>query len=182
MQSVDRFPVSKPIVSEKLIVINGAGLDGSAEQVLAQLCARLQTEGYTGPGYLEAVLEREKRFPTALPTRPYATAIPHADASCVLDTGVAVAVLDHPVLFQAMDAPDQYLPVRAVLLMAIAHSGQQVTTLQGVCNILTQQDAVEQLVAAETPEEVLAVLRPLLDRQTDQARNLAGKRGQCDPE
>ena len=158
--------MSKPIVSEKLIVINGVGLDGSAEQVIGQLCARLQAEGYTGPGYLEAVLEREARFPTALPTLPYATAIPHADAACVRDTGVAVAILDHPVPFRAMDSPDQYLPVRAVLLMAVAHSAQQVTTLHWVCNILNNREAVEELVAAQTPAEVMAVLRPLLEYQT----------------
>jgi PTS system galactitol-specific IIA component len=161
--------VSKPIVSEKLIMINGAGLNGSAEQVISLLCARLQAEGYTGAGYLQAVLEREKSFPTALPTLPYATAIPHADASCVRETGVAVAILDHPVPFHAMDSPDKCLPVRAVLLMAVAHSAEQVTTLHWVCDMLNHQETVERLVAARTPAAAMAVLRPLLEYQTEPA-------------
>lgn len=161
--------MSKPIVSESLIVINGIGADGSAEQVISLLCQRLQAEGYTDAGYLQAVLERERRFPTALPTLPYATAIPHADPIHVRETGVAVAVLDHAVPFQAMDSPDQSLPVRAVLLLAVADSSTQAATLQWVCEILNRQEAVEQLVSAANPAAAMAVLRPLLECQTQGA-------------
>lgn len=155
--------MSKPIVSENLIVIANAGQDGSAEQVISTLCLRLQSEGYIDAGYLEAVLEREKHFPTALPTQPYATAIPHADALGVRETGVAVAILDHPVAFRAMDSPDRYLPVRAVLLIAVAHSTEQMSTLHWVCSLLNQQEAVERLVSSGSPAEAMAVLRPLLE-------------------
>ena len=154
--------MSKPIVSEKLIVVHGGGLDGSAEQVITLLCQRLQAEGYTEAGYLEAVLEREKRFPTALPTLPYATAIPHADPLHVRETGVAVAILDHAVPFCAMDSPDQSLPVRAVLLLAVADSSKQTATLRWVCEMLGRQEAVEQLVSADSPAAAMAVLQPLL--------------------
>jgi PTS system galactitol-specific IIA component len=157
--------VSKPILSEKLIVINGVGLDGNAERVISLLCQRLQAEGYTETGYLEAVLEREKRFPTALPTLPYATAIPHADPLHVRETGVAVAVLGHAVPFRAMDSPEQSLPVRAVILLAVAHSSQQTTTLRWVCDILNRREAVEQLVSAQTPAAAMAILRPLLETE-----------------
>jgi PTS system galactitol-specific IIA component len=161
--------VSKPIVSESLIVIDGAGGDGSAEGVISLLCARLQTEGYTDAGYLEAVLERENRFPTALPTRPYATAIPHADALHVRETGVAVAILGRAVPFRAMDSPDQYLPVRAVLLMAVAHSTEQASALRWVCDMLNRQEAVEQLISAQSPAAAMTVLRPLLEYRTQEA-------------
>jgi PTS system galactitol-specific IIA component len=157
--------VSKPIVSERLVLIENGRLDGSAEQVISLLCARLQAEGYIDAGYLEAVLERERRFPTALPTLPYPTAIPHADARHVRDTGVAVAILGHAVPFRAMDAPDKYLPVRAVLLLAVAHSSEQVSTLHWVCEMLNRQQVVAQLVEADSPSTAMAVLRPLLEYQ-----------------
>ncbi len=154
--------MSKPIVSESLIVIDGVGPAASAEGVISLLCGRLEAQGYTDAGYLQAVLEREKRFPTALPTLPYATAIPHADAAHVKETGVAVAILHTPVPFRAMDCPDQSLGVRAVLLLAVARPSRQMATLQWVCEMLNQQDAVGRLVEAHSPADAMAVLEPLL--------------------
>jgi PTS system galactitol-specific IIA component len=157
--------MDKPIVSESLIVVNGDGKCSTAEQVIALLCERLAHQGYVGSSYAQHVLEREQRFPTALPTRPYATAIPHADAQCVKATGVAVAVLDKSVPFRAMESPDDYLDVRVVLLLAVAQATQQTSMLQWVCEILNQQELVEQLASAKSPKAVMKVLDGLLERQ-----------------
>jgi PTS system galactitol-specific IIA component len=157
-------PMSKPIVSENLIFVNGDGKSTTAEQVITLLCQRLAVEGYVTPCYTQQVLEREKRFPTALPTLPYATAIPHADARCVKATGVAVAVLDRPVPFRAMESPDDSLDVRVVLLLAVAQAAQQTTMLQWICDILNRQELVDELASAKSPKAVMAVLEGLLKR------------------
>ena len=178
--------MSKPIVSKSLIVIDGQQPGLCAADVISLLCRRLEAEGYVGPGYEKAVLDREMRFPTALPTRPYATAIPHADPLDVRETGVAVAILDHAVAFRAMENPEESLPVRAVLLMAVTHSSQQVPALQWVCEVLNRQDVVMQLVSACTPSEAMAVLAPLLEgrgtpdhgRSVDKPQTCAGPHGQ----
>jgi len=140
--------MAKPIVSENLIIVNGDGKCTTPEQVIVLLCERLAREGYVGPSYAQHVLEREKRFPTALPTLPYATAIPHADARCVKETGVAVAVLG-----------------RVVLLLAVAQATQQTSMLQWVCEVLNQQELVAQLASAKSPKAVMTVLDGLLERQ-----------------
>jgi len=157
--------MAKPIVSENLIIVNGDGKCTTPEQVIVLLCERLAREGYVGPSYAQHVLEREKRFPTALPTLPYATAIPHADARCVKETGVAVAVLGKPVPFRAMESPDDYLHVRVVLLLAVAQATQQTSMLQWVCEVLNQQELVAQLASAKSPKAVMTVLDGLLERQ-----------------
>lgn len=151
----------KPVVSENLILLDGVNPAASAADVISRLCALLQVEGYVGPGYLPVVLDREARFPTALPTQPFATAIPHGDPVDVHESGVAVAVLDQPIPFGSMDTPGESLPVRAVLLMAIAHASQQVPTLQWVCQMLSRPDLVERLVQARTPAQVMELLRPI---------------------
>jgi PTS system galactitol-specific IIA component len=154
----------RPVLSENLIVINANGDNTTAEDVITLLCQRLAEDGYVDSCYAQAVLDRENRFPTALPTLPYPTAIPHADAQYVKETGVAVAILDQPVPFRAMESPDQQLDVRAVLLLAVAHSSEQVTMLQWVCDILNRQDLVEQLVAARSPAAALGILKQLIER------------------
>lgn len=155
--------VTRPIISESLILLDGANPALTAEDVISRLCSRLEAEGYVGPGYLQEVLDREARFPTALPTLPYATAIPHGDPVDVHDTGVAVAILEQPIPFHSMDMPEEQLAVRAVLLLAVARSAQHVPTLRWVCEILNSPEMVERLVTARSPAAAIKVLSPLLE-------------------
>lgn len=153
----------KPIISEELILIE-PGLDiQTPEAVITVLCERLVEEGYVGPSYLQATLDRERQFPTGLPTLPHPTAIPHAEADGAINTGVAIAVLGHPVPFQAMDSPTESMDVRIVLLLAVADSANQVSMLQWVCTLVQDQSVVEALSSAKSPSEVMAILAPLIE-------------------
>ena len=64
-----------------------------------------------------------------------------------------------------MESPDDYLNVRIVILLAVAQATQQTSMLQWVCEILNQQELVEQLALAKSPKAVMAVLDGLLERQ-----------------
>jgi PTS system galactitol-specific IIA component len=155
----------KPIISEDLIVVEPELDPPTAERVIAILSERLVEKGYVDASYCQATLDREQRFPTGIPTLPYATAIPHADAVGARNTGVAVAILNRPVPFRAMDSPDKVLDVRSVLLLAVADSSKQVSVLQWVCTLMQDQGVVKALASAKSPREVMAILKPLLDKQ-----------------
>ena len=152
-----------PIISEELVVIEPELGTPTPKAVIAILCERLVKEGYVGPSYCQATLDRERQFPTGLPTLPYPTAIPHAEADGVTNTGVAIAVLGHPVPFQAMDSPKESLDVRIVLLMAVADSANQVSMLQWVCTLVQDQSVVQALSSVKSPSEVMAILAPLVE-------------------
>ena len=154
----------KPIISEELILIEPELEHQTPEAVIAALCERLVEEGYVGPSYLQAALDRERQFPTGLPTLPYPTAIPHAEADGATSTGVAIAVLGHPVPFRAMDSPKESLDVRIVLLLAVADSANQVSMLQWVCTLVQDQSVVEALSSAKSPSGVMAILAPLIEQ------------------
>ena len=153
-----------PIISEELVVIEPELGTPTPEAVIAILCERLVEEGYVGPSYCQATLDRERQFPTGLPTLPYPTAIPHAEADGVSNTGVAIAVLGHPVPFQAMDSPKESLDVRIALLLAVADSANQVSMLQWVCTLVQDQSVVEALSSAKSPSGVMAILAPLIEQ------------------
>jgi PTS system galactitol-specific IIA component len=155
----------KPIISEDLIIIEPESHPPSAEGAITVLCERLVEKGYVDTSYCQAVLDREQQFPTGLPTLPYATAIPHADADGVKKTGVAVAILNHPVPFRAMDSPEEPLNVRVILLLAVADPSKQVSMLQWVCTLVQDQDVVKTLASAKSPREAMTVLEPLINEQ-----------------
>jgi PTS system galactitol-specific IIA component len=158
--------MTKPIISENLIIVGSEPDPPSAEGIITILCERLVEEGYVDSSYCQAVLDRERQFPTGLPSLPYATAIPHADADGVKKTGIAVAILNYPVPFRAMDSPEEHLDVRVILLLAVADPSRQVPMLQWVCTLLQDQEVVKALASVKSPREAMTILETLMNGQT----------------
>ncbi len=152
------------IIAEDRIFIGPELPTPDAAGSIRFLCERLVEKGIVDSTYANAVLEREERFPTGLPTLPYAIALPHADNAGVKETAIALAVLNEPVKFRAMDAPERLLDVRLVLLMAVAEASFQVAMLQWVSNFVQDQAIVARLVAARTSAEVKQILDLLIEQ------------------
>ncbi len=75
--------------------------------------------------YIQAIQEREKEYPTGLPSTPPGIAIPHANYEMVNKTTLAIATLKDPVLFHNMEDNNEQLPIQIVIMMAIGnHMGK----------------------------------------------------------
>jgi len=151
----------KTVISEDLILLDLDGDSQTAEDVIVSLCERMVQEGYVDSTYCQAVLDRERQFPTGLPMLPYPVAIPHAAADGVKKTGIAVAIMNHSVPFRSMGSPDEYLDVRIVVLLAIADHSKQVSVLQWLCGGLQGQGVLKALLSASSSREVLSIFDEL---------------------
>jgi PTS system galactitol-specific IIA component len=150
------------VVCEALVVFPDRQQAETNEQVIGLLCGRLVEQGYIDPAYAQKVLDREHTFPTGLPTIPFATAIPHADADHVHATGIAIAILKYPVPFRSMEAPETSLGVWVVWLLAVKDAGKQVAMLQWVITTLQDRSLMEKLVMAADASKVMALLKPVI--------------------
>lgn len=149
---------AKPMyLDEKLICLNLAAAD--KETVIHKLAALLNACGAVGPEYGRAVCERERVFPTGLPTRGVCVAIPHADAEHVRFSALALASCASPVAFGNMGNPDETLPVELVILLAVADGKEQVQVLRQLAEAFGEPHILQALRAARTPEEVIRILR-----------------------
>ena len=101
----------------------------SWQEVLTLLANQLYQRGYVRKSYLQAVLDRERQFPTGLRTAEVAVALPHTEKEHVLKPAVAVAILAHPVTFGEMGTEDQTVPVEIVFMLSILEPDEQVTWL-----------------------------------------------------
>jgi PTS system galactitol-specific IIA component len=90
------------------------------EEAINTLATHLLENGYVKDSFAKAVLEREKVFPTGLPTEPVGVAIPHTDAEHVLASALAVGILSHPVTFLEMGSLDVTVDVHIISMMAIS--------------------------------------------------------------
>lgn len=102
------------------------------------LASRLYESGYVRDSFGRAVLEREKTFPTGLPTQPVGVAIPHTDSEHVNTSALAVAVLAHPVPFQEMGSLEAEVDVRIISMVAISDPKSVMPVLRSLA--LTYQD------------------------------------------
>ena len=82
---------------------------------LFEFIAKLTFElGYTNSSYLEAIKEREKKFPTGLPILPYSIAIPHTFAEHIKKNGIGIIRLNEPVEFIQMGSEDTKLSCKYI--------------------------------------------------------------------
>jgi len=136
--------------------------NNSQTEIIRFLCSKLAGLNFINPEYTDEVIKREKVHPTGLPTLPYSSAVPHANPIGVKKTGIALAVMDEPVPFYAMDNPKQSLDVNLVFLMAFL-DGDQVRLLSWISNILCDQDNVKKISEARSSEEAYKIIEPFLN-------------------
>ena len=133
----------------------------TAEQIIRSLAAPLVRIGDARPTMPDAAVARESAHPTGLLLAdggPNA-ALPHADREHIIRSSAAIAVLADPVVFHRMDAPAEEVPVRLVVLLALAEPDGQLAALRQVGALLQDPARVESILAADSPGAVLALLR-----------------------
>lgn len=134
----------------------------SAEAVIRLLGGKMQELGLVSGEYVNAVLDREKQFPTGLPTAGIHIAIPHTSGTYVNTACVGVATLEEPVLFESMEGTGEQLEVGIVILLAIADSQQQLSFLKTLMKVFQDADILLAMKNAQTKDALMDVLKPLL--------------------
>lgn len=140
------------VISTDHILINTKAV--SSEDIIRQLGNLLYTHKYVKESYVQAVLDREKVFPTGLQATAMGFAIPHTDACHVDHSTVAIATLQEPVMFRAMDNPEVEIPVSVVMMLAVSDPKQVIETLTGIISILENEDALERIRTAVAPRQI----------------------------
>ncbi|MBM7502343.1 PTS system galactitol-specific IIA component [Brachybacterium muris] len=130
--------------------VDSAGGKGrsAVEAVLRALAARLHASGAVTDGFEAAVLERERTYPTGLPT-VIPAAIPHTDPEHVIEPGIAVATLREPVAFGEMGGSGEAtVPVRLVVMLVLREAQAQLEALQRLIQALQDEAAVRTVLDA----------------------------------
>ena len=134
------------------------------EDLLTQMTDVARERGYVKDSYLEAVLERERLYPTGLPTQVMKVALPHTtDKSHVINSAILVAKLREPVNFKEMGEGETDVPAEMVFMLAVNGPKDQLTILQKVVGMFIKEEALRALKAAETPADIVRCIKANLD-------------------
>jgi len=110
----------------------------SKEEVLKELSNAAINAGYAKPGYLEAILEREEKYPTGLHIPQIEVAIPHADAEWANVPSLTIGLLEHPVTFKPMGGEGGDVAVEIVFMLTIKEPKQQINFLQAFSTLMAE--------------------------------------------
>jgi len=104
-----------------------------------------------GQGFVTACIEREKSFPTGLPT-VIPVAIPHAASDEVNITSVCILKLKNPVEFKRMDDSSESIRARLVFNLAIKGHNEHLDYLQNLIAFVMDEEKVKKCLSLSLGE------------------------------
>lgn len=123
-------------------------------EVLIKVASNLQQKKIVKDGYVDAILQREQKYPTGLPVGNIGVAVPHADYKLVNKATLSVATLTEPIIFHNMGDVKATLPVQIIIMMAIKEPHSQVKVLQRLMEIIQDESFRKDMVDADTPAKL----------------------------
>jgi PTS system galactitol-specific IIA component len=127
------------------------------EEGIAAAIEPLVETGAVLPGYIAAAIAREKNYPTGLPTSPCGVALPHADGQ-VNQPALSLVTLIEPVAFAEMGTPEQTVPVKIVIALAL-QPHQQTDAIAALMQLIQHEAFLEAMTQAAGDDELHQIWR-----------------------
>ena len=145
--------------NEELILLRQTFRDSA--QAIGTLANLAKGQGLVEDLYIERIQQRELEYPTGL-EMPVPLAIPHIAAGCN-QPFVSIATLEKPVAFKSMDRSGDDVMVKIIFLFGILDPKSQLAVLRRFAAAFADKEAVERLLAAERPADLLRELNQILE-------------------
>lgn len=135
------------MINEKLVRSNFQLLKmsggGTSADILKELADYAVENGLAKEGYYDALMAREKQFPTGLQAT-CGVAIPHADEEFTEQSTIVLAVLDNEAKFQQMGGQGT-VDVEVIFLLLVKGLDKQVKILQNIVYLIQNEEILNLL-------------------------------------
>ena len=123
--------------------------------------------GFAKDSFIQALKDREKVFPTGLPSGreshgSVGVGLPHSDACHVLIPATAVIRLKKPIRFIMMGSNDVVIDARVVFMLLLEEGESQLTMLQKLMDIIQDDDFMKKIMDCASPDELFELLKDLI--------------------
>lgn len=128
------------------------------KELLEKASDILYEKGYVKRSYKKALLNREKEYPTGLPTEGIQVALPHTYCEHCLKPTIMVMNLRNIVYFKEMGNGINDVPVQLVFVIVLTDSSHEVGTLQKFMEMFTRKGVLIELKNTKTSKEAIDIL------------------------
>lgn len=152
----------RDLVREELVL--GDAVFPTRDEALRKMATILVERDYCEEPYIEAILERERVHPSALPMPGHKIAIPHTDATYVKRSALLFARLKEPVEFRSMGDPDEILQVSMISMFALKEKKLIGDLLETLITVYQDESVLEAIYGAADGGTIFRILRDHVER------------------
>lgn len=139
---------------------------GDQIDLLIEMGDRFVAGGYCKPMFTEAVIHRERLYPTGIQLERIGVAIPHADSEFVIKEAVGFAILEEPVCFQQMGGTPDEEPLAVSMVIMLASMGRDhIDLLQCIVSLLQDNVVLDRLLKATEENEMIQIIKKWEEHQ-----------------
>lgn len=131
----------------------------SSDDMFVALSHDLIKNGYVEDTFNQAIIEREKEFPTGLSTGKALLAIPHTDTKHITKPFIYVVKANKPMKFLQMATRDKWLEVNIIFMLGIKDPAKQVGLLSLIIDKFKDEQFVHTFQSISNEKEMLAFLK-----------------------
>lgn len=150
----------EPVLHDDLIFMDYPAK--AREELLTELVAILRSKGYVKDSFQEALLARERKYPTGLNTPGVPLAMPHAEAEHVVKPAILVARLSEAVVFKEMGNSGKDVMAKFVFMLAVSDPSGHLAMLSKFMSIFSQGEKLKALYAIEDKKTLREELEKVL--------------------
>lgn len=121
------------------------------QEVLSHISTTLASVGVVKDSHKDALLAREKLFPTGIALDGYAVAIPHCEAEHANHPAIYIIKPINPVLFNRADE-DEMINVSLIIALVVTSPADQLKLLKILFSHLQNQAFYQQIIDSSVEE------------------------------
>ncbi|ROC60475.1 PTS sugar transporter subunit IIA [Klebsiella quasipneumoniae] len=146
----------KILFSESLVFLDSLAAD--QDTYFDGTVAILLEKGLVRETFLEKIKQREKNYPTGLPTESVAIALPHTDIEHVVDPFIAVTRVVKPVHWIEMGSDDSPVEVQFIFMLGLKDKNSHVELLQNLIEAFSDSEFVSAMLNTTSATETVSIL------------------------
>jgi len=127
----------------------------SKEEALRYMGSQLEENNVVKNTYVDAIIEREKIYPTGLMSSLYGVALPHTDSIHVNESCLSVAVLKDDIGFNDMGNPEGEVQIKVIIMMALKDAKSQLDSLQALMQVLQDENKLKSIIDSKKAKELI---------------------------
>lgn len=131
----------------------------SKEEAIKKLADEFLKKGLVKDTFFQAVVDREKVYPTGLSINGIGVAIPHTDGIHVVEPQIGFMSLKEPVAFKNMVDDTDEIQVKIIFMLGLLKSEQQIQMLQKLVELFQNEELLKQVVECKNIDEFKQIMK-----------------------
>ena len=127
------------------------------KEAVSVLGEQLFKKGLVKEGFIDAVISREKEFPTGLNT-PIPIALPHTEFKYSKKESFAIATLKNTISFREMGNPENRIDAKIILMPVLVKNNEEKTVFYDLFKKCRDKNIATRLLSAKSKEEIKQIL------------------------